>query len=463
MVETRVQIENHSHCTEMHSYCLARYQSSSGPIVRSEKFERIRFQELEVLSIRLKSRRVIDEETNDERFMWDWGAIDQAFANSKSIKKGPAQHLVFDLSDVSYLEHDALVFLGALVRERQALGAATYFRLPTRPRVVKFLRAWNWPGFIAAIQGSDFINWVTDDQVDEVAAWSDLPDAYVSVEEVPGLGRAIMIHRRHLAIVQIAALGEPNRASMLARDNYLEEQFVAILDRVLAREGRRIGGIVVEEAVRNASSHANARIAFTSFQFVESSEKYGREVSSVSLVVWDDGDSIAQTLGNAYERGQEVFVAPYGEFDEAFEVRLIRADGGEEIRLVTAGDKQMPVGTPWLVIAAFMAGVTSDPLGEFAGSEGRSPNLQGALPDSLRPIGGMGLFYIRRNVIDLFDGVIRYQFADYRVSMRKGSSSDTYRVLIQHRPQDSWRISGNLFSFEIPAAQYAGTKSRSEL
>ncbi|WP_328858103.1 hypothetical protein OG579_03415 [Williamsia herbipolensis] len=229
----------------------------------------------------------------------------------------------------------------------------------------------------------------------------------------------------------------------------------AVLDQYLDNQGRRIATHVVLEAVLNAASHPKASMAYTSSQFIR--EDYVLDALQrgpyLEVAIWDDGDPIAYTLQQAIHDGREVKSAAYGFVEEEFTVKLVRtATGQPEIRILSTKNPGIDYNFPWLTVSAFLAGITSRPRAQGANSKS-TPGIRGSeeeLPAELWDRGGIGLYLIRKNVIDLFKGRIRYMCQNYRMSMSSGGDRGVYDVLIQHRPDNSWPLRGNLMILEIP-------------
>lgn len=372
-------------------------------------------------------------------------ALDKSYRQFASAGRKLGDPVVLDLSRLEYLNHEALLYLGALVRFRVLRNQDTLFELPKHQRVWEFMRAWNFPQFIAAVVGRPFGEVLTmDSRVRFERDQTSFP-RYAKVIELPGGGLSELLPTGHFQITPIELSANPFRAATIAQASWLERHTLSILNAYLGGEGDRVGSLVVLEAVLNAAMHAEAQMAFTSSQIVLPHMQGPSGRRTLQIAVWDDGLPLAATLKRRTENGQTITSPAFEAVQETFRVRLIRSTGREEVRILHSGSSELPEDFPWLTVAAFMAGVTSLP---------DRPAQQPGKDDRGRDIGlnfpGMGLHYIRRNVLNLWNGSIRYWANSYRFSMRASDLQDYYDVMVQYRPRDSWPLQGNLLYLDIP-------------
>lgn len=370
-------------------------------------------------------------------------AFDNSFRAFLKSGRRPSDSAVLDLSALDYVDHEALLYLGALIRFRVVRGQETLLELPTE-RVWDFMRAWKFPQFIETISGRSFGQMLTGASKARFDRDESTPPRYARVIDLPGGGVSELLPTDHFQITPVSLSDNPFRAATIARAAWLERHTLSILNAYLDGEGSRVGSLVVLEAVLNAAMHPDATMAYTSSQIVLPAQHNAADRRTLQIAVWDDGLPVAETLRRRIDKGLAITSPAYEAFQETFAVRLVRSNGREDIRLMKSGT-DLAAEFPWLTVAAFMAGVTSlpdRPHGE-TGDGIRGTDLGLNFP-------GMGLRYIRRNVLNLWHGRIRYWTHSYRFSMQALQEPDSYGVDIQYRPRSSWPLQGNLLYLDIP-------------
>jgi hypothetical protein len=401
----------------------------------------------ESMSTRVTLRkRVVRESFEEPPYqLADGLAIDNSYRDLTKAGRSPSGPVVLDLGGLDYLDHEALLYLGALLRFRVRHNQETLLELPRDSRVWEFMRAWNFPQFIANVAERPFKEVLAEASRRIVERDETRFPKYAKVIELPGGGQSELLPTEHFQITPIELSDNPFRSATIAQSAWLERHTLSILNAYLDGQGGRVGGLVVLEAVLNAAMHPEATMAYTSSQIVLPSQQDPSGRPILQIAVWDDGLPLAVTLKRRLDEGLAVTSPAFGAFLETFQVRLIRSSGREEVRMLTSRASELPADFPWLTVAAFMAGVTSlpDRLPADTGDGIRGGEIGHNFP-------GMGLRYIRRNVLNLWKGRIRYWTNSYRFTMRALDEPDGYAVTVQYRPKAAWPLQGNLLYLDIP-------------
>lgn len=388
----------------------------------------------------------------DHRKVFDALAIDRQWDQYQRASPSALEPLTLDMSRITYIQHDCLLYLGALIGFRHAHGTETLLELPDSPRTVDYLRSWAFPEFIEQITARPFEETLAPSSRARFEQLkSDLP-RYVRVISTPGGGVEQLLPRAHFALTAVTLRESAFKAASLAQERWLERHLLSVLDSYLGGEGRRVATHVIMEAVLNAASHPKAGIAFTSSQFI-GSESDSAALSRLEIGIWDDGDPFGLTLQRAIKSFGSIRSPAYGTVEERFTVRLIRASGQEDSLVIHSRDPNVSAEFPLLTICAFLIGVTSLPGLTSSTSDEAATAAADLLPHAARGHGGLGLYLIRRTVIDLFGGRLRYMSASYRLTISAGREPGLYDVLMQYRPDSAWPLQGNLLLIEIPIAK----------
>lgn len=398
-------------------------------------------------------------------------AIDNLWQKYIAADESATLPVLIDLSHVRFIAHDCLLFLTALVRERESASLETFFELPSADNAWNFIRSWKFPECVQSITGRSFEYNLAPKTRERYLADRNVLPQYTSPIDLPGGGTTEDFLRKQFQLMPLRLdLGNPLRAATFASAPWMDLHMRTVLDVFLRDQslstegdttnaGDRVGSTVVMEAVLNAAMHPAAKTGYITSQIVPDNP-FSKTASSLEIGIWDDGTSIADTLRERLSSGGSIFSDSYGLVDEIFEVELIRTRGRAVSqrfeRTLHSSQEEIDAHFPWLTVAAFFAGVSAIPERSTSGATRNS--ITAKISDDIDGRAGMGLRYIRRHVLDLWDGEIRYWSGHYRMSMTKGNAENSYRVVIQYRPESSWPLQGNLLMLSIPLRIAQGGK-----
>lgn len=376
--------------------------------------------------------------------VFDPVALDNLWPSYAAKSRDQRAPLLLDLAKVKYLDHDCLLQIAALVRFRSLRDLETFIGLPKSRFVFEYLRAWDFPQMLELVSDCGFRDLLSRDDAERWAIESRNTPKYVEVLETPGGGREGMLLRQQLACTPIDVQGDGLRVATIAQDRWRESHLIGILNLYLRGRGNRVPDQIVREVVLNAVHHPEARMAFTSAQFGRPPSWLGAAPARFQFGIWDDGLAMGETLRRAKKLGP-IHSDAYGMIDETFRVQVIKSSGNESIRVIDSTNAHLATDMPSFTIAAFLAGITSNPKDREA-SQFRDQDEFNVSPTA----GGFGLRHLRRNVIDLFGGTIKYRTGNYRLSMRSGGAPNEYHVHIAYMPKTSWPLKGNLLFIDLP-------------
>lgn len=384
-------------------------------------------------------------ETNGSRHaVFDPIALDDLWASYASTSRDQTAPLLLDLAQVKYLDHDCLLYIASLVRFRALRRLETYIGLPDSRLVFEYLRAWDFPQMLGIVSGSEFGALLSRTDAERWAIESLNTPQYVEVLETPGGGREGMLMSKQLACTPIDIHGDGLRVATIAQERWRESQLIGILNLYLRGRGNRVPDQIVREVVLNAVHHPGASMAFTTAQFGRPPSWLGAAPARFQFGIWDDGLAMGETLRRAKKLGP-IHSDGYGMINETFRVRLVRSNGGESLRVIDSKNAHLATDMPGFTVSAFLAGITSNPKDREANQFREQDEA-----DVSATAGGFGLRHLRRNVIDLFGGIIKYRTGNYRLSMSSDGALNEYRVHIAYMPRSSWPLKGNLLSIDLP-------------
>lgn len=396
--------------------------------------------------------RVRPRQRELQRGVIDVVALDRAAALEHRTSDASSD-LVLDLSAARFIDHEALLFVGAVTSFRRSQRQTTKVRLPRTPAVIDFIRAWEFPNLLSRIT-TPADPFTPDTRMALDGQSAHLPK-YLSIAVDPTGRRIPLLLRASMAITPVHLSGDPWRDATLAKDRFLDQNLVAVLDRVLSRDddGDRRGHLlathVIHEAVLNAATHPRASMSFVSCKFQHDRPfqvEQKRNPRTLQVALWDDGESFSDTVLRALRQGQSITTERFGEISEEFVLNIENEIGGfQSLTLdtrVPPSDREVEPVTA----AAFMLGVSSDPLRLLqTNASGQHFPVRGQ--------GGVGLSVLRQTVIDDFGGRIRYLSGNLRMELRGGKHPSQYIFDFTRVPHQSWALKGNLMLIDLPLAE----------
>lgn len=356
-----------------------------------------------------------------------------------------AGDLEIDMSGSRLLEIDGLAFLISKLVQRRRASLASHIRLPAERGARSALRDWRFPEAVSDALSIAFHDMVTDDDRGyfgepetpySLAAWASPP----------------VLPRNHFPFRTFFAASRDFGYTLAAEQaREWQSSFVlSVLNRRLGGLGRRISTHVVHEAMMNAIRHPNAAIVQT-----VASHRTG-DVDGpdrLSILVWDDGVSIVDTLLNAQAQGHMLrpwqFPRLHRHYDVTVEDELSAAT--ESLR-VYSGDRPS-LRRDLLLLSSTFPGITSDP--------DRPGRAHGEITDEDEVMGlpGMGLYVLANTVVDVFSGQLVIRTAELLLELgasvtgrRTGTSPLLRARIVRYAPGGSY-FTGNLLIANIPIAR----------
>lgn len=368
----------------------------------------------------------------------DMVALDRSIErHSAAVRSDPA--LTIDLTRADYIDHDALLMLGGIVAARKRVGQGTLIELPDRPRIVDFLRAWDFPKFIRTV--ADPLPVFTDASELILSTSGRHPPRYISYRTDPGGEREPLLLRTNLAITQATLTADAWSDAESASERFRSLNFLSVLRRTIGTRAPAWIPKVIHEAIHNAATHPNANLAFTSCQFKQPSLHDDNAGQEMQIAVWDDGDSFSSTLLATLEMGEPIINSDYGTEGVTFDVAIRPDRRSREVLTLTDSEPPVSEDPGLLSCAAFMLGVSSDP------NLARHPR-RGSSDRGTR--GGTGLYTLRRVAIDEFDGIVSYRTEGLLISLRRGQQPSHYSVTVSDVLDSGWLTRGNLLLIDLP-------------
>lgn len=234
-------------------------------------------------------------------------------------------------------------------------------------------------------------------------------------------------------------------------DRWTEDPYVLrVLNRHLAAKdlGRRVATHIVNEAVMNAIRHPKASQIFTAC-------RYDRAGRHLTILIYDDGDSVLNTLARAVRDGYKVRATTTPSLDRRYEVAVEHVELGtaevvhdDEFELKSDHVLATDSTDAQILSAAFLPGITRDP-DRDDGDTDTHPDAIDDNPDFAGP--GMGLSVLLNSAADVFKGQVSLRSGNYFMNAKASRKKDVdYRIKVRQYPRVAGLFDGNLLTIRLP-------------
>jgi hypothetical protein len=347
--------------------------------------------------------------------------------------------LDLDLGKVTFIEPIALLHLFAVLVDRSRRGLLTHLRLPARQRTRDFLRAWNLDGALKLATGSSLRHFVGKD---DYRYFGEEQRDYKGVQA--GSSEEYLLSRRFFGVTPQRVGSRETHVRLVERE-WARWQDPLVLDalRRLRGSAEDIARVIVYEALTNAVQHPNSNwVAVVSKAHSSERGEEGRFTDHFfQLGVWDDGESIVQTLKGALQRGAVRAGDPTNV--DRFEIKTV---GWESSQTLYESNWTPTRGASdaELLLASLFQGISQKPVRKDI----KTIRMPG---DRTKRSNGDGLHALYRSVIDDFGGSLAVRTGAYFMNVKadKGAAPRTYRAKISH--YGDWPpFPGNMITVRVP-------------
>jgi len=424
--------------------------------------------------------------------------FDSEFATFYAKNPGGTAPLLIDFADAKFIDIAVLVNCVAILVDRTEKGYESKIGLPKNRSVLDFLRVWRFLEAIEDVTRGDYMRFVLEGDRDLLNApqrtYTGIGSALDVLEYDPdwteGNGRLRnffqFITFSHPAGERI----QPNASFSGIPRALVARWSGALIQQVLKRhlgEGapqEDVARVLLYESIGNAVRHPDAgRIQVVS-KFSRrppntrgvrgSSDEPSRQPArdgSLRICIWDDGKSIADTLLPIVAAGKPIrtFGLP-SYMCETTRVELRRFDETvTSVRFVNDGEPltQEQANEAHLLFASFYPGVSRDVAQSIPKVEPYDGKVSANSVLSQLSGPGMGLYALRRTVLDQFQGQLFVRSGRYRLVMEVAHDQFRVRYKVRYKakiteyPDTFPPFRGNLLALDLPIKSALSSESSS--
>lgn len=407
--------------------------------------------------------------------------------------KGP---VLFDFADAEYIEIAALVNCIATLTYLKGNGIRSFLGFPKEKSLRDFLRVWRFLEAASEATGMPVENLLLPEDRTRVLnepqiTYTGIGSALDVLEYDPDWTPCSNTNRSFFEFITFRSpTGKPISpdttfvsAPRCVSAHWTGPLIKQVLGRHLHQNSPReeVARVIIYEAMSNAIRHPEAHL----IQVVSKFDRKGRTSSatidsvesnkgtrltstsegSLRICIWDDGQSIADTLLPLVKSGRPIraFHLPPYMSDRIFvQIRSYKeeilretvVDQTEEITLAVAHE-------PHLLLASLYPGVSRSIATSVAAVEPFDGQDTKSLPQLSLSAPGMGLYALSRTVLAQFQGQLLIRSGNYRLLLE--SAHDAYRkqynvqykCKITRYPESFPPFKGNLLTIQLPIKHHA--------
>lgn len=361
------------------------------------------------------------------------------------------ENLLINLRDCKFIEIASLTYLLSFIKKRTHYGLSTKLTLPLKKDVRDFLRVWDYQKVFDFATGLRFSDCVVKNDLKYFGENKRLSDnKYLSKATLDGITRLISNKFFSFKILFHDSSKARSNEVIYEVKRWEKSLVLSTLKRYLNKDSQFVASRIIFEGLTNAATHPKANFAIISSHVDKSyTSKSSREKGFFTLVLWDDGISMIDTLKEAIHSGSKI------KNSEIYEPKFMIFEKLEN----TQNNYSQPVESTYIpntsstddliFLSTTLPGISSDLLGE------RHLNLDYNYNDAeLKP--GIGLFILIKTVIEDYSGSISFRCNNYFMNIKtpfpsvREKYNARFQVKIIRYSDSVPRFLGNMITIRLP-------------
>lgn len=344
-----------------------------------------------------------------------------ALEENINILKEQNTTVILDLSKVSFLEITCQILLLVIIDKRVRERKVTLLNLPDSKKVREALRIWEFPAAIKKVSGYWFIDSVTK------GSKRYFGEEERNTQKISPIND--LLPKNVLEITTFTKNFDSGMALSIAAD-WKQESVGKVFDCLFKGSAKKFAKNVIYEAFVNSIRHPHAStIVLASSLQVTKSGSYNLKAQDgyLTFIIWDNGDSIIETLKNGMEKNENIRIWKDDIFSCVFHVKD-RKDTSD-LRYKPKHNSKLKF-TPFnlnhdfepsnndpdhtLLASSFLPGISSNPEKE---NKFHYPERCSEVSSLNQP--GMGLYQLANTVVQEFGGRVFFRTKNRYITISK--------------------------------------------
>jgi hypothetical protein len=362
-----------------------------------------------------------------------------------------AASLELNLSQVQSIGAATLVYLISLIVDRADHGFQTCLRLPVSESVRDFLRDWRFQETLLHATGIPLRQLVCaeDPQYFADASRAESRDTGLTPDEAIA-GLYMPADFWALRIIPINEVTDTTSLALEESRRWQTPLIKHLLHGRLKGPEEYIATRIAFEAMTNGLRHPNAHMIVTASQLSSHSERSSSSSHDLSIVYWDDGESIVETVrrGRRGGHGQKIEIPANFYLGYRIAVEHPGRITPRRMDVHSLIDEHAPDYE--LLLAATLPGVGGSVLAPTASS-------RAAADTSFSSVPGMGLFMLVNTTVDVLGGTLHFRTGRLRVKIQADRNGRTangfkYNARVHEFDDQMPSFRGNLIIAQVPVS-----------
>lgn len=384
--------------------------------------------------------------------------IEAALA-SKFSEIGQSPELIkFDLSESKFIDVASLLYIMTITYSRKIGNEKelkTKYILPKDINVCNVLWAWHFhkaieeitrdsfEDFLISEDDKNFYNNNKDSKSNKYTKWVVRDDGIIEQLLSVNFFAFSTFHS-----YEFKGLAEREK------NEWKKSNIYNVLTKNLDDSPDYVNSRIIYEVISNATRHPKANIIQTAsmlqrpYQRTKTTKPKNNEKKFFTIVAWDDGESMIDTLYKAIKEGKEIRSVDFKELHKKYQLILKDSDSKQiSIKIIKSTfDPNIDTPSEEILLSTLFPGVTRDVKGE---DHEVAPEL--AKEDERLAYPGMGLYALINAAVDIFKGEVSFRTKDLFMNIKKAKTNKAdYRVKVQMKSNDLPEFLGNMITVRIP-------------
>jgi hypothetical protein len=389
--------------------------------------------------------------------------IDEIVSSVFSSPKNFQKSIILDFSQTIYIELASLMYILSLCIKRARSNLYTKIKLPENKRVRDFLRYWHFSEAFTESVGITFWNSVIPG--DRKYFGEDIDLTSPKYAGKPDLDSNLhqQLLKYYLPIITFNNLSNNFNSSLAfaEADRWKRQAVSSILEKHLQGPHGYFASRVVFEAMMNAIRHPNARLIHTASRFaaLDMWKKYSK--GHLTIIWWDDGTSIIDTLRYALRNGCNINLGTSSVLKAEYTLQREGPDGkkvGNPVHVPSSYNPDNDTPDDLLLLSAIFPGITRDIAGEnhitdpelgkedTAGSYDPLANYK-----RFMTLPGMGLYLLVNTAVKVYKGQVSFRTKEFFMNIKNPPHKSRYDYAVKIRGySDQFNFLGNMLTVRLP-------------
>ncbi|WP_319406229.1 hypothetical protein [uncultured Desulfosarcina sp.] len=390
--------------------------------------------------------------------------INEIYDNSEaSIKK-----LLFDFSTCPFIEITTLAFLISFITQRAIKNLITKIKLPFSKDVRDILRVWDFPNALKRASGIPFSRIVIEEDHKYFGEDFSLENMKYSQSIIYDKRLTRLLSKNFFSFntYSIDSIIFSPKVAFDECRRWQDRLISSVLNNHLKGPDSYVSNRIIFEALTNTLRHPDAKIVQTSSFFQPVRDKRNNIRGHFTIIIWDDGISMIDTLRNALKAGKKIRSTQADEFFTKY-LFVLKDSNGKKINEKTIGSDFSPdnnCSDELLLLTECFPGITCD----IEGKNIINNNDGDVEVPKIFSRPGMGLYILVNAVVYIFGGEIAYRtkniFINIKKAPKKTGKNYDYRVKAMNYSEYLPNFLGNMLTIRLPIFRsYAPTVKPKEI